>query len=107
MRARGRTCGADRCEGLPSAGPPTAAPAPPCRDATKAERPLRSGAGRRLPDPAAMPPAARLAELGGLFAIGFRRSLVSSQNSLAEIGQVEAECMEMDAHEEAPPEARP
>jgi len=39
-----------------------------------------------------MAPKARIAELGEIFAIGFRRHLLSQQNSLAGVRRSEAEC---------------
>ena len=40
-------------------------------------------------DPAAMAPAARIAELGEIFALGFRRRVLSRQRELAEPGKPE------------------
>jgi len=46
-----------------------------------------------------MTSAARLSELGGLLALGFRRLLVSSQNQLAEWGDAERSCDSVDRPE--------
>jgi len=57
---------------------------------------LRTGSGVAVPvkaaDPALMAPKARVSELGSIFAIGYRRHLLSQQNSLAGLRDSEAEC---------------
>ena len=49
--------------------------------------------------PSQMTSAARLSELGGLLALGFRRLLLSSQIQLAEWGETERSCDSVDRHE--------
>ena len=49
--------------------------------------------------PSQMTSAARLSELGGLLALGFRRLLLSSQNQLAEWRDAERSCDSVDRHE--------
>lgn len=48
--------------------------------------------------PSRMTSSARLSELAGLLALGFRRLRLSSQNQLAQSGETERSCNSVDRH---------
>ena len=50
-------------------------------------------------EPTRMTSAERMAELGGILALGFRRFVLSSQKALDDAGETERPCTSVDGHE--------
>ena len=83
-------------------GKGAAAPRPPHARAQAPTGPAGPARPRRLRDPGAMTPEERLAELGSLLALGYRRHRLSRETGLAETAGAERPCDPVDTQEQQP-----